>query len=237
METESWVRHHEVSRRLGTRWRQLTQAEKEPHLQEAERLRLAHLQQHPGYRYQPRRRLRRAASSDKQLNVHSLECSLKAAPDTENQRKIHNAEDASHVCIICNKTAEVKRGSANHIRRVQYGEHPYICDVCSLAFTWKLNLDKHRRGIQMEKPHSCSICGDTFSQKNDLCLHMRSHTKKHHWRCFFCDRAYKWQSTLEKHVRVVHMDDVDGEYGDARQTCKRCLTRTHPLSSSFKHYR
>ena len=225
METEPWVRHHEVSRRLGTKWRQLTQAEKEPHLQEAERLRLAHLEQHPGYRYQPRRRLK-----VKQLNVYDQECLSKAAPDMENHRKIH-AEDASHVCIICNKTAEVKGGSANHIRRVQYGERPYICDVCSLAFTWKPNLDKLRRGLQEEEPHLRSICGDTFLQKNDPCLHMRSHTKKHHWRCFFCDRAFKWQSTLEKHVRVVHTDNVDGVYGDTRQTCKQCLTRLHPLSS------
>jgi len=49
----------EISQRLGRRWRQLTDAEQRPFIDEAERLRRLHLQQYPDYKYRPRKRVSR----------------------------------------------------------------------------------------------------------------------------------------------------------------------------------
>ncbi|XP_012262253.2 transcription factor Sox-8-like isoform X1 [Athalia rosae] len=46
----------ELSKTLGKLWRILSDAEKQPFIEEAERLRNAHKKQHPHYKYQPRRR-------------------------------------------------------------------------------------------------------------------------------------------------------------------------------------
>ncbi|XP_023245971.1 transcription factor Sox-3-like [Copidosoma floridanum] len=46
----------ELSKTLGKLWRILSDAEKQPFIDEAERLRSAHKKQHPHYKYQPRRR-------------------------------------------------------------------------------------------------------------------------------------------------------------------------------------
>jgi len=52
----------EISQRLGRRWRQLTEAEQQPFIDEAERLRQLHIQQYPDYKYRPRKRVPRRST-------------------------------------------------------------------------------------------------------------------------------------------------------------------------------
>ncbi len=46
----------EISRRLGKLWRLLSDPEKQPYVDESERLRVLHMKQHPDYKYRPRKR-------------------------------------------------------------------------------------------------------------------------------------------------------------------------------------
>ena len=46
----------EISRRLGKLWRILPDGEKQPYVEESERLRLLHMKQYPDYKYRPRKR-------------------------------------------------------------------------------------------------------------------------------------------------------------------------------------
>ncbi len=46
----------EISKQLGKRWRELPDAEKEPFISEAERLRLLHMREYPDYKYKPRKK-------------------------------------------------------------------------------------------------------------------------------------------------------------------------------------
>nr|KAG5692952.1 hypothetical protein BaRGS_031530 [Batillaria attramentaria] len=51
----------EISKRLGKRWRTLTAEEKQPFIDESERLRRLHMKEYPDYKYKPRKKTKPAA--------------------------------------------------------------------------------------------------------------------------------------------------------------------------------
>lgn len=55
-EIEPDLHNAEISKRLGKQWKRLSEAERKPFIEEAERLRLLHMQEYPDYKYQPRKK-------------------------------------------------------------------------------------------------------------------------------------------------------------------------------------
>ena len=53
----------EISKRLGRRWKELTDEDRQPFIEEAERLRVLHCREYPDYKYRPRKRSAAAAAA------------------------------------------------------------------------------------------------------------------------------------------------------------------------------
>ena len=68
----------EISRRLGKLWKMLTEAEKQPFVQESERLRVEHMRLYPDYKYRPRKR--RPKKTDQESQQSNQFCEVTREP-------------------------------------------------------------------------------------------------------------------------------------------------------------
>lgn len=63
----------EISKRLGREWKLLSLDERQPYIEEAEKLRLSHLREHPDYKYRPRKKTKKPPAEDpKQTKLQLL---------------------------------------------------------------------------------------------------------------------------------------------------------------------
>ncbi|XP_034246286.1 transcription factor Sox-11-B-like [Thrips palmi] len=91
----------EISKRLGRRWKTLSDVERQPFIDEAERLRQLHLQEYPDYKYRPRKkvvkvqpkvttpRVKKPKKSDSNNNNNKPEDRAKKTPSPDSPSTPH----------------------------------------------------------------------------------------------------------------------------------------------------
>ncbi|OTF70836.1 SOX and HMG-box containing protein [Euroglyphus maynei] len=65
------MHNSEISKRLGADWKELSEIEKRPFIDEAKRLRAVHMKEHPDYKYRPRRKTKTLIKKDKYPGINS----------------------------------------------------------------------------------------------------------------------------------------------------------------------
>lgn len=66
----------EISKYLGARWKRLSESERRPFIDEAERLKMLHLREYPDYKYKPRKRAKKGSSPARNTTVPHASSSM-----------------------------------------------------------------------------------------------------------------------------------------------------------------
>lgn len=95
----------EISKRLGRRWKQLIDEDRQPFIEEAERLRQLHQKEYPDYKYRPRKKTAKPAPKGASSSKKSK----------KNSSKLHRNDSNNNNSLTEKKYIPLRRGSTSDI--------------------------------------------------------------------------------------------------------------------------
>jgi hypothetical protein len=99
----------EISKRLGRRWKELTEDERQPYVEEAERLRILHCKEYPDYKYRPRKRNQHGSTSGKDVVASGR---IEKPTKHINNNNISSTNNNNHGGVVVTKKTVAKSLSA-----------------------------------------------------------------------------------------------------------------------------
>lgn len=84
----------EISKQLGARWKLLDENDRQPYIEEAERLRLLHMQEYPDYKYRPRKKAKPTSTKPEVISKGKV---TKPAPKSRTDRSRYQKTTTSAV--------------------------------------------------------------------------------------------------------------------------------------------
>ena len=155
-----------------------------------------------------------------QISVKCDKCDLQMAKETEfleTAQKFTNRTDFT-IQYLCTHKHNVHEENLNELgdvnsvqveneeQSVHEGNKPYICEICDVYFTVKVNLTEHILSVHGgDKPIECEICNASFAEKSELKGHISTvHGGKKPFNCDKCSFIFATKSDLKKHISNVH---------------------------------
>lgn len=105
------------------------------------------------------------------------------------------------ICGVCSKAFSNQSNLNSHLAR-HYDNRPFSCDVCEMSFKLKSSLNAHKKRHYEEKKFVCDVCGFKVFTRSSLKQHKLSHTDARPFQCGICNKSFKTGPLLARHAYV-----------------------------------
>nr|XP_019942041.1 PREDICTED: gastrula zinc finger protein XlCGF48.2-like isoform X1 [Paralichthys olivaceus] len=115
-----------------------------------------------------------------------------------------NPTSAVLVCIECGRKTNSNSLMIRHMR-VHTDTKTFACSICGKRYKSQRNMKEHMQTHTMEKPYSCEICGTRFNRASSLIKHVKhKHREDMAFKCTQCSQRFKLVIELKQHMRIAH---------------------------------
>lgn len=168
----------EISRRLGKLWRLLSETEKQPYVDESERLRVQHMQQYPDYKYRPRKKTTKKGS--KPSSAGGLDSEDILSVDGSSQTICTCGRVIPEKCTIgiqCSMDARKERPEpAKQTLNIIKGEEDFskrsgTAEMSIQVGNGLANLQKNQQRVARSKVVTSTSCGTMASTSRGSTVH------------------------------------------------------------------
>lgn len=103
-------------------------------------------------------------------------------------------------CTVCSKFFRTAVLLRQHKR--YHGAKIFKCDTCGERFAFEATLKRHERVHTKEKPYVCSVCSKAFTQINGLRQHEFCHFGgEKAFQCITCGKKFTRKDSMVRHCR------------------------------------
>ncbi|XP_063545003.1 RE1-silencing transcription factor-like [Cydia strobilella] len=160
------------------------------------------------------------------IDVKEVQCEIcyqvyKTVDDAKRHAKrVHmKPEDSkkmkTHKCDICDK--EFTRTKYLFFHKKTHVDKTLSCKFCHKLFKCNSHVNRHTKRVHTKsvKPNTdasfyCDICNKAFSKKKNLVKHIQIHMiLKKEVPCGICNKLFKTNSDVNRHLRRVHMKNMN----------------------------
>lgn len=85
----------------------------------------------------------------------------------------HGLKKPEYKCLVCGKIYITKSLCNTHIKNVHMKEKIHECNLCTMRFYTKSDVNRHRVTHTGEKNFTCSFCNNLFATKDSLRRHLK----------------------------------------------------------------
>ncbi|GFO33749.1 Zinc finger protein 184-like [Plakobranchus ocellatus] len=130
--------------------------------------------------------------------VLSTNCSL------INHRSTHGTHN--FVCDRCGHACHNITSLHKH-QKTCYNTQEHLCDICGQMFNIRTSMVAHRKVMHFgQRNWVCKVCSKAFDYRANLQRHMRLHTNSYPYPCTECDQRFRHSNTLLDHLKRKHKD-------------------------------